>query len=334
MKRLTYLILTFALFSSSCTKIILGDNATDSSGWLSAVADDTPVASLSIPGSHDAASYTINTPFVEIFARTQAMTISEQLNYGVRAFDLRPAIADNRMKIFHDVYDTNVLFADAIDTILDFLGRNPSEFAIVLIRHEEEADNADSRWSGVLYDILSSLPENRVVRDFKPDLTVGQIRGKILFISRNPYENGPIGAFVSNWYSGKDIRLQKSAGINEGALWVQDYYDPNGKEDKLDAIRNMLNEFSGGAAPGTWCINHASGYTSGIFGAPDYRENAQNVNSLTAEWIEGLNGSAGIVMMDFAGASKCGKYPVCGDKLLRALINHNRLSTKIHFNTD
>lgn len=326
MKRLTICIIAYAFVISlvSCTKFSMGEKVAGSSTWLAAIPDETPVASLSIPGAHDAATYTINTAFVDVFARTQAMTISDQLLYGVRAFDLRPALVNDKLEIYHDKYDTNVSFADAIDAILGFIDRYPTEFAIVLIRHEVEADDNAAAWSSAMYGLLSALPENRVVRDFSPGMTLGQVRGRILFISRNVYENGPIGAYVTGWYSGKDIRKQKSAKINDGALWVQDFYDPDGKDEKLQAIKTMLDEFAAGTAPGTWCINHTSGYTPGIFKAPDYGENAQNVNGQTADWIDGLNGSAGIVLMDFAGSSRYRSYQVYGDRLLKALIDHNK----------
>ena len=331
MKQLSTLIIAYAFVMAlaSCTKIVTGERVADRSEWLSAVPDDTPVASITIPGAHDAATYTISTPVVDIFARTQAMTIADQLSYGVRAFDLRPALVDNKLEIYHDKYDTHVSFADAIDTILDFLDSNPSEFAIILIRHETEADGNDAGWSEAMYNILSALPEEKVVREFDPEMTLSQVRGRILFLSRNEYRNGPIGAYITGWYSGEDIQRQKSAKINDGVLWVQDFYDPTGEDDKLDAIKNILDDFSAETTPGIWCINHTSGYTAGIFNAPDYGENAQNVNGRTADLIEGLSGSAGIVLMDFAGSSQYRSYSVYGDRLLDALINHNNPTTRV-----
>lgn len=318
-------IIIFAIVAAfvSCTKIVTDEKVTPRSEWLSAIPDDTPVSSITIPGAHDAATYTINTPVVDFFARTQAMTIAELLSCGVRAFDLRPAYVNNKLEIFHGIFDTNVSFAEAVETILDFLDRNPSEFAVILIRHEQEADNNDTRWAGAMFDFLSALPEGKVVGEFNPEMKLRQVRGRILFISRNEYQNGPIGAYITGWYSGEDIQRQKSAKINDGILWVQDYYDPRGKEDKLDAIKALLDDFAAETSSGIWCINHTSGYTPGIFNAPDYGENASNVNSWTADWISELNGSAGIVLMDFAGTDSYRSYSVSGARLLTALISHN-----------
>lgn len=311
------------LSCASCEKISLGEKAVDSATWVSAIPDDVTVASLSIPGAHDAATFTMNTPIISSFAKTQAMSISEQLERGVRAFDLRPALVDGKLKICHDKYDTNVSFADAVNAIVGFLDRNPSEFAIVLIRHEVEADNNTNDWNTEFYNYLSSVPDNRIIKTFNPLLKVKDMRGRILFLSRNEYADEPIGGYVHNWYSGTDIERQKSASIEETPLWVQDYYDPEGMDDKLSAVRNLLVDFAANSEPGIWCFNHTSGYTPGIFGAPDYGENASNINSKTAEIIESLSGSTGIVMMDFAGASKYKSYNVYGDKLLVSIINHN-----------
>ena len=106
--------------------------------WMTPLADDTPLTCLSIPGAHDAASATI-TAFRR-WTRTQELDIAGLRNCGVRAFDLRPAWVDGCMGLYHDKYSAHVGFKTVIDALILALDRHPGEGAIVIIRHEEEAD--------------------------------------------------------------------------------------------------------------------------------------------------------------------------------------------------
>ena len=329
MKRIA-LICMALIALSACEKFSIGDT-TDSSEWLSAVPDGTMVCNVSLPGAHDAATATLDKAIIRKFAKTQVLSIADQLMYGVRAFDLRPAVVDGELEICHSEYDTNTSFTECVNAMVEHLDRYPSEFIIVVIRHEEEADGNSDKWAGMMSDFIGSLPENRIMKTFDPEMTVSQMRGRILFLSRNEYRDEPYGAYIKGWTSGTDLEKQKSATIGEGSLWIQDYYDPDGADDKLDAIEAMLRAFSANEKRGVWCINHTSAYVPGIFSAPDYGANAENVNAKTAEWIDSMSGSTGIIVMDFAGADGYKNYKVAGDILLKAVINHNTLLTKVSF---
>ena len=331
MKRLFLVAALMACVLASCQKIEMGEHSVTTAYWQSALPDDMPVCMVSLPGAHDAATSSIKIPIVKGFAKTQVIPIDRQWQYGVRVFDLRPAVVDDDLLICHSTIKTKTSFADAIGSILDALQQNSSEFAVVVIRHEEEADGCSDKWAGMMADYINSLRFDKVVRDFSPDMTVGQIRGRILFLLREDIGNEWIGARLRGWTSSDEIERQKSATIGDGVLWVQDYYDPDGADDKMDAIKGLMSSFAANTVPDIWCINHASGYNSAIFGAPNYGSNAENVNKATAEYIRTLKGSVGFVLMDFAGAKHYKSFDVGGDELVRAVIEQNPLKTKVSF---
>ena len=67
----------------------------DNSQWMKGLADSRLVADLSLPGSHDACTadgwfYKDLGKIAEVSAKTQDLTIKEQLKVGMRVFDLRP----------------------------------------------------------------------------------------------------------------------------------------------------------------------------------------------------------------------------------------------------
>lgn len=107
---------------------------------------------------------------------------------------------------------------------------------------------------------------------------------------------------------------------NTSPFWVQDYYHPDGKDDKWREVKEMLDNTAAAAEPYPLVINHASGYVGSL---PDYRSNARDINALAAEYIQESGSPAGIVMMDFAGVARSRGVKVCGDILVKAIIGNN-----------
>lgn len=289
--------------------------------WMTALADDTPLTQLSIPGAHDAASASV-TSWTR-WTRTQLLDIDGLWNCGVRAFDLRPACHDGQLVIYHGKYSANQRFQDVMQSLLDALGKYPGETAIVLIRHEEEADGNAALWGPVLGAYLQGIREHLV--DYRDGITLGEMRGKILLLSRNPYAGGPIGGYINRWNSGSGLADQCGSSVTNAAghaspLWVQDYYHPDGAEDKWKAVKGLWDAASTAAWPRPLIINHTSGYVGML---PDYRENARNVNARAADYLLQMQGPAGLVMLDFAGVSRIGGVAVSGDRLVQCIIRHN-----------
>lgn len=289
--------------------------------WMTGLADDTPLTSLSIPGAHDAASATITA--YRRWTRTQELDIAGLWNCGVRAFDLRPAWVDGDMGLYHDKYSAHVGFKTVMDALILALDRHPGEGAIVIIRHEEEADGNAPEWASEMGTILDGIQP--WLASWCPDMTLGDLRGRILVLSRNAYEGGPLGGYLQGWTSSGDASAQRGARVTaptglEHPFWVQDYYHPDGADDKWDEIRDMLDATAATEEPRPLVINHASGYLGKL---PDYRGNARNVNAKTADYIKSLSGPAGIVMMDFAGVERSGGTEVGGKKLVEAVIGNN-----------
>lgn len=72
--------------------------ASPPSDWLSMVKDDTKVCKLSIPGTHDSMTgmgfYLPELQSISnITAISQLCTFDEQMNSGIRFFDLRPVVS-------------------------------------------------------------------------------------------------------------------------------------------------------------------------------------------------------------------------------------------------
>ena len=313
----------------------------DGRNWMAGIDDARTVASLSIPGAHDAATGEgmIMTPGL---GKTQALTLAELWDCGVRAFDLRPAVKDGELHIYHSLIRTKVSFSEALDIICDKLKEHPTEFAIVLLREESDSENGTERaqWPATIGKTINSLGERAAI--FSPAMSVGDARDKIIFISRSNYTGCNRGALATGWNHSQQGSLNgRITSYTDGAtarLQVQDYYAPTSKEKqqiKEKAVLHFL-DLAAGTANDVWTINFLSGYNgwwSGLTGlatSAAYKRNAETLHPVITEALASKQGSTGIVMMDFAGCNKVcggilhwGRFRTMGSTLLDCIIRQN-----------
>lgn len=318
---------------------VLADNA----AWMGGIPDNTFVSQLSIPGTHDAGTgHGVNNVYVIVsgstYATTQEKTLTEQWNSGIRAFDLRPAVDGSRLRIYHGIVSTNLYLDDALSTLCGLLDSHPSETCVVIIRHESEADDNNSSWSTKMKDLLNSNPTKSHAVNYTPEAKLGDVRGKLLILSRDTYDTNPVGGYITGWGFSADFNNQKGGQIKgvgtQGPLYVQDYYDVSASgapATKTASIQRLL-QFSctENTNPGLWVINQTSGYskTASVFGntvstSDGYRDNAATQNPVVINYLNSHTGSTGIVLMDYAGEDASNGYNVKGQALTNAIIANN-----------
>ena len=322
--------------------------------WMSRLDDGAYLTQLSIPGTHDAATgngFSDDwTDFGESFARTQALPLDQQWASGIRAFDLRPAVTEEGLHIYHGIIPTQLSFADALHLLRDSLEAHPTEFAIVILRHEDdsESDADKNRWTRLMKDVVAEPELAAIIQPFSRNLTVADMRGRLLLLSRNAYQ-GSRGGIISGWSNSAKTADQRQATITHATgslkapLYCQDFYDcsaDGATTTKTNTLRAMLDystkQHTARSNTYTWVINHTSGYTLtswGISTSDGYRDNAARQNAAVIEYLadEAHQGPTGIVMMDFAGVDRSGDFDVMGMTLIRALIDNNfRYTPKVN----
>lgn len=332
------------------------DTQISGNNWITPLDGDIYVSQMSIPGAHDAATGEDMTTIVgDLFASTQEQTLQTQWNLGVRAFDLRPAIYDklnnidlpdwlggpqgyddDELWLYHGVTRVNVSWTSAMNTIKANLTENPGEFAIVLFRHEDESTlgkSTDSNYFNTHMTNYINANKNWIV-DWKPDLTIDECRGKIILISRFS-GTWSYGCFTgwNHEAAGAVTTLRNADGSKSATMYVQDYYNPSSHDAKWQAIKTYLEitkTFHTDASKlNHWAINHASGYV-GSSTSSTYRNNAAAHNPALISYLTSSTweGSTGIMMFDYAGASLSnglltGNVEVQGDVALQTIIDNN-----------
>lgn len=356
-------------FNPSCKgSLSFGWFSTTKNGnnWITPLDDNIYVSQLSIPGAHDSCSKGADASA----GRTQELSIDDQLLMGIRAFDLRPTTPNiggedsghnAQLPIYHGVTFCNIRLDEVFAKFNAFLTQNPGEFIIGIVRWESEGDAHWGLWSHSgeknpktfnasmrnFINNSSYFPQNRKA-DFKKDITVGEMRGKILLIVRpNIYtdagyyaDNAYLGTtFISDWHSGSEsveqgVYFHNVSGSNApviGNAVVQDYYHDQDHDKKIRLIKEELQlSAQSHTNPNykfTWFINHCSGY-EGVTALETnaYPKNARDINLPIYNYIAGQEktvGSTGIMLLDFVGARESHGLTVYGDLLPQTIINNN-----------
>lgn len=321
---------------------------THAENWLSRVPDGTYVSVLSIPGAHDAATGngwdSAYGDLGDAFARTQELTLSQQWSLGVRAFDLRPCTRDGYLNINHGIVPANTRFHDALRLLCDSLAANPSEFAIIHLLHETDGDQVEGTYNAELLEVLQSADCTDFFVPFRKNLTVGDMRGKILLLSRDVYASQPIGGFFRNWTHEAvwakmtQGRITGTTSSAAATLYVQDYpetFADGALQTKVDAIVQLLKFSTTHKTLSTafirWVFNFASAYSqvADIFGyrvstSDGYRDNAAHTHAAILDFLStNTAGPTGIVMMDYAGVDATAGFATRGKELVRAIVDNN-----------
>ena len=241
--------------------------------------------------------------------------------------------------------------AQVLDRFVRFLEEHPGETLLVHMKYENTSTNANKRgWNKSVVSYIKSRCNGRIA-DFTPRMTLADARGKILFVIREDYksDNGGeyLGAYL-NWTNDKvvfETTLHGNTG-EAAPIKVNDLYNiKNGASDgvsKYAAIDECIAYTYNATDVARWCMNYVSCYDRdhcsvtglGILGAlGDYDYCANRYNRYTADKLNrpDFRGNAGIVLMDFAGASNAtmtygqtySNMAVYGDDLVEAVIGAN-----------
>lgn len=200
--------------------------------WMQELRDDILVSALSIAGTHNSPTCHIAPPSV----RCQAVSPKEQLESGVRFFDIRvqPQYPDDPSKdeliLVHSAFPIaltgNKYFRDLMRDVDDFLNRNPSETLIVSLKREGTGKSTDEQLSRIVRDHYAT-PESRWYTEPRvPNL--GEVRGKIVLVRRfnmeerlkGEHEGRGFGIDAGGWADNTPNAMCPS-----GEICIQDFYE-------------------------------------------------------------------------------------------------------------
>ena len=93
--------------------------------WMKFVDGNKRISELSIPGTHDTMSIKSGAIW-----QNQTMSLAQQLESGLRVFDMRTRHIDNKFRMHHGIIAQDTYFDDVLKDIDAFLTAHPNEAVI------------------------------------------------------------------------------------------------------------------------------------------------------------------------------------------------------------
>lgn len=224
---------TFEPHKKVCVRVNAPEiNAGGTNTWITGIEDDVLVSQLSIPGTANTFSYMYKGDNASTYS-TQSATIEEQWKAGIRCFELTGEQAGSDgasldgARLLCNREDIGMSFGDAVDEIWKLVQANAGEFAIIIPSYDSETGHPDDyngvkRYANNLNKFFDDHTQYQY-ETFTRELTVGEARGKLIFIARITSEedagwNGlPTphrGTFVDEWGSLKDNWARRGYAVN------------------------------------------------------------------------------------------------------------------------
>ena len=267
--------------------------------WMKAIPDSKQLNRVSIPATHDSGS---TQPSHDL--QCQVIGIADQLLAGIRGFDMRlKADLDGTLGVYHaEKYQEISWENDVLPAMTQFLEANPSEALVVSVKCEGNSREEYAK------RLAKSMTDKRFakyfVQGFNPNITMGEARGKIVFVIRTaPAMNNYPGALCSGWDDNVTcpVTLTGSNGVKTTAL-VEDIYFHEDKWDSPSKVKEIMKNVNAArAAKATspeWFITFVSA-TSAPNESP--RDLADIVNPGVAHELQQMKGACGVLLLDFAG---------------------------------
>ena len=288
--------------------------------WMAMIPGSTYFSMLSTPGSHDSATSSVTS--YTSSSKCQSETIAQQLENGVRAFDLRPTymytetITKDNLYIFHGQVNTNVLYKDAIKDMVEFLKANPTEtISVIMVKENGKPTITLQTWTDYTNEMCAAIDEIHTQYTDNIKLldhsyyTLNDYRGKIFFGYRNAWDLHKT-VRVTNWADNASVK-DYSVGVGSTCTAsIEDEYNKNG-DNKKTVVNALLDMASANTNHTrfhytfTSCANSPSSYAS-------------VQNPAAATHIGTLTGPTGYVYGDFMGSSS-----YSGSTLLKAIVAQN-----------
>ena len=314
----------------------------DVQNWMKYLPDNVFAAHVSIPGSHDSATgHDVTLPSS---SKAQEKSIDDQLEAGIRAFDIRPGTkkidGETVLNCNHGIATTSLTLKDAMEKFTDYLKAHPTEFLTFHFFEANVKSTSDSKTQGDFDKMMNALFNEGdfadYIVDFDPYLKVKDVRGKIIIFKRdrlaftNIKRAGNLGGWPSDselWEAGKHATVANASDItNSCYIKVTDVSSPDSDEkfnNEINSIKNLFNYNCTQKTPneaaldGTYLPEWTMIFTSGEYklaygdqkkasGQTAYLRNATFTNPLLTQLINDAetSGPTGMVFADWVLMAK------------------------------
>lgn len=293
----TYMGMTWDKHWNSDTKTLGASTTAEAAKWMAALPDRMFVAHVSIPGAHDFATgeenWVTSAANGKATSTTQAVTMREQMDRGIRGIDLRPGMYDGVLYCNHGLAQTKKTLEEAVKDMVAFLDEHPSEFFVVhffrgnIYRTGEMPSGSGligakgneasrNQYNELMQKLFDGTYKNYVI-DYRPNLTVEEARGRMVLFTRDRIDFVHLSkqARLTNWDAANNdtevaaIATNESNAMRSTKLWVQDLSSGADVTTKVTRFQRQAERMqamptpksvydAGGEYLSEWCMNFTS----------------------------------------------------------------------------
>lgn len=281
-----------------CALSMLAACSSDPAGdpdWMASLPDTASLAALTIPGTHDSGA--IHEPAAGI-AKTQTLTFAEQLDAGIRYFDVRCRNFDDQFLIYHGSIDQDQTFDDVLAAMYAFLDAHPYEALIVSVKEELAAQGGTLTFEQLFEQYAARDPARWYLDDSIP--TLGAARGKLVLLRRfDATASVGIAADPAVWTDNATFDI-----TGPPVLHVEDNYIVTDDALKWSAITSLFGEATSLNDPAALYLAYTSGYQM-ISGLPNIPSVSDTIDAMLDTYFATAPVARyGVVVMDFTTAAR------------------------------
>lgn len=253
------------------------DDEINHGNWMSKLPDSMYLSEVNMPGTHDAGATNLSTNDISqlSLAICQQLYLNEQLNSGVRAWDMR---IDSASAKYED--DPNIIHGfsaflcqnqkeaileleEVMQTARDFLKLHPRETIVMTLKADGKSvgDDEDVANHILKYIKNEDYPIYRPAKGSGGIIpTLGNVRGKIVFIRRLKLSNEYIdnlneqseslsyslydafGPDASKWDDNTYSDYTHAQQVGNSNIYVQDNYGEGDADKKLEYFTGTIDD--------------------------------------------------------------------------------------------
>jgi 1-phosphatidylinositol phosphodiesterase len=278
------------------------------SNWMSGLDTNKYLSEITLPGTHDTGAdlHTSQQGALAAYVICQDYRLANQLQLGVRWFDIRLRLYNGALCVHHGSYYLHKNFDDLLQPALDFLkaGSAGAGEVVVFMIKQEYSSASDRDFGAAVYAKLQAHGLGKFYLQNKAP-RLGEARGKIVIVRRFNNAQGADFGMQFNWDDNTKGASFSAGGIN---IYVQDHYSLNtvAYSEKIGEIENTLALARNETDPQKFYLNYTSGEKDARL--VTLWTVASNIHPALKNYL-GAHGAwrrCGIVMLNFAGGSDKG----------------------------
>lgn len=229
--------------------------------WMAEIDGERTIRSLSLPGTHGSAALHGGQ-----IAQDQTLSLTQQLNGGIRLLDLRLRHIDNVFALHHGPVFQEKFFGDALNEIQTFLRTYPTEMVFVRVKEEYKPARNNRSFEATFqtyfdrYKSIIAVPENGM------QTRLDDLRGKLVFLV--------------------DFKTSRNFGLGYGTFNIQDEFNVGSNWElytKWQRVKGQLARAKASPEQGPSIMNYlsASGGAFPYFVASGHASAKSNANRLS-----------------------------------------------------